>query len=1636
MDPSKSNGSGGGEFPTAEGWKKFEAPPTFLQVEEQLKTMMPTDQIKFNYVINKLQQLSKNAQSKAESDQYAYLIAQINADRLSGQCTEDFIEDFFLFIQGRSKYNVVEKRVKYNPNGTRVENFSKKVTCPWGPKPFTHLFDVKDFMDSMVDQRASVMKYISNLKLRWPRNITELWIWYKYISREQGVDGFLVNYARFLEPYDFLPPEKVPFNPVDNSHTYIYKGNMFSPEVKAFTINNPNPPVYNDGRTHRFLTLLQTLINDPATGLATFNLPGGLDPAAIPANTKDKLDGWVALMEMSYDIPPELISNTFDQIEQSLFALKATRVAAGDVPGAEAVDAVLQHLELGQFKPQTDEEILTSLVRDRQQNVAAGNVVLDLAPLDLTMQNMQNGIALVLQNLDVQLNNFGDIANNFSTNVVNSVNALGDRIDAALRPSIPNDNIRIPDAIIDIRDALQGGQGGQPPPGGGGGGGGGQPPPAPGGQPPPAQGPPNPPQPPPNQPPGGGGQPQPGNPHNNPPDPGLVNQIRKLGREIKRLKKSTSKSTHNLNITTGKLDKTLDGLGTALTSLNAQVKSVGSLYDDLTNKVTTLAGNSNDAVRQILDDTAVHYKAIVSDHSKMIKQLTDVVDRITTPPPGKQASPPTTPKRSSKQQPPPSPSGGSAMTVQQYTDRIKKLGDELTVHKKTTKSLLKKIRDSGFNSKRIKGGLTAEEQALLGTNPTTPKKQAKGSSNIIAPSQSLILSDDEDEDLLKAQQEVSALKQQMADLQTNFDTEKNQHLQNIQTATAANNTLNSQLQQLKKDKDDLIAKHTQDIQTLIAQYAAQIQLDKQALMDQYKATLDAQLQAVQTNSVQAQNELNQKIADLERKLAGPYGIKVDDNIQKPLRGYVQDSDKDAIRALGEAQIMGGINPKDNPVIWQFFQNARTDAKTTMRTLYDELLSLESEVTQVNKGSMEPHRKRLLNMGMNPANYVIRGTARANYLSSVITNFGNMILNNGIVAQKDYDDYWTDMHDFRTLRSAVYGTPMTPEQYKRLDEILRKNANPQTANTLMEHFESYYTNVRNIHENGTITYDPRQAARIIVHQKKQNEQNMDNYDKFNPYYQYLLAARDFAIGNPQYAHMMLEEFSPFNARTRSNLITHENGELVFSPINGIHENIMNWADSELAKSASAQEQIQNMQNNASSRQNRVQVEENVQLADQVQNIIIQGDESIMTVEKLTELERLLKENIRQMSKMVVPNPSAKVNKMAQILPMVYSNNKKPYLRELIQNAQGYEGYDAKAKGFAQSQSDRYQSQMLPHLMQFADSHNMSPSVVALKSLRSDVKLNHFAKNGNKDPKQVKEFVQDLVEFRGVTASQDQLKPEILQYLQQQVPDSAPNQMGLLMSEIGFLIESFAGSDKSEAAIKEIVDNLIVGEEEKEVLKKFTGSLKKIKQAKNLVDSTLEIAKNNFSRGNYVRDDNIDVLPNDVKLEEDAFSMSASAAYLRSLQNISNTLGASYEKYSELQEYSVEAGKAMVQSMSETKKASDLALMASMNYLQKNVVEKGSDEIEQQMTPLYKQTPSSKKKVAKKSKLQTVISKRGELPRITDASGRAARIVEDVELMMDIAAKQRDRRKSIKSAVEHNQEYRPSDRYGQPIKLFGF
>ena len=236
-------------------WTKFKAPPNLVETEPQSQSMkMDSKQSKDQQLLVIQRQLSNPDTLPETRIALAELKVKLETGVLADSLNDEFVNDFNMWLLGRSPYNTLEIEIDektglskipsydtqmgFNPNGkhkniAQVRKNVRKLT-PWGTKPMTFLPEVQTYLSTLVDSRTEVMRYFSQLEMRLPANLEELWMYYKYKVRAVGVDGWIIKTLRQMEPYDFIPKDKIP------------EGGSYGPGQpqieNAWGIQNPVPP--------------------------------------------------------------------------------------------------------------------------------------------------------------------------------------------------------------------------------------------------------------------------------------------------------------------------------------------------------------------------------------------------------------------------------------------------------------------------------------------------------------------------------------------------------------------------------------------------------------------------------------------------------------------------------------------------------------------------------------------------------------------------------------------------------------------------------------------------------------------------------------------------------------------------------------------------------------------------------------------------------------------------------------------------------------------------------------------------------------------------------------------------------------------------------------------------------------------------------------------------------------------------------------------------------------------------------------------------------------------------------------------------------------------------------------------------
>ena len=185
-------------------WEKYKCPPDMLTVEEKLKTLQLTDEQARELINAQIETNILTAPTKEERKAWAAMKVQRRSRLMVKQTKEAFIEDFVLWLQGRSKYSVESITEDVMLGG--VKKTRKTTYTPWGNKPITFLDGVDKFLEGPILNRDKVIRTLTKLKCTQPRNVDEAWIYYKYLIRKVGIDTDenAVKEQRFYNDYDYL----------------------------------------------------------------------------------------------------------------------------------------------------------------------------------------------------------------------------------------------------------------------------------------------------------------------------------------------------------------------------------------------------------------------------------------------------------------------------------------------------------------------------------------------------------------------------------------------------------------------------------------------------------------------------------------------------------------------------------------------------------------------------------------------------------------------------------------------------------------------------------------------------------------------------------------------------------------------------------------------------------------------------------------------------------------------------------------------------------------------------------------------------------------------------------------------------------------------------------------------------------------------------------------------------------------------------------------------------------------------------------------------------------------------------------------------------------------------------------------
>lgn len=267
-------------------WPKYHAPPDMLTVESRLQTMQLTpDQVR-EQMMEVIDQQMAVAKTPEEKQAWANIKVKKYTKRLMKKIKEAFVEDFILWIDGRSPYNVVSrKEAGIDKNGNEVEKIVKYT--PWGNKSMSFIPGAADLLESPILNRDKVIKTLTKLICTNPRNVDELWIYYKYIVRKVGIDinENTVKEQHFYNDYDYLEknPMKIEEKPVYDKYGTRVPGELQDvlvddPRYKELSTDNPKPEKFDQDKYYLMKDQVFLMAKEGRTDIIETNEFAGLSP--------------------------------------------------------------------------------------------------------------------------------------------------------------------------------------------------------------------------------------------------------------------------------------------------------------------------------------------------------------------------------------------------------------------------------------------------------------------------------------------------------------------------------------------------------------------------------------------------------------------------------------------------------------------------------------------------------------------------------------------------------------------------------------------------------------------------------------------------------------------------------------------------------------------------------------------------------------------------------------------------------------------------------------------------------------------------------------------------------------------------------------------------------------------------------------------------------------------------------------------------------------------------------------------------------------------------------------------------------------------------------------------------------------
>lgn len=224
------------------GWKKWECPPDMFSVEQKLGTLQLTDDQTDRMALAYFEVEMKRAKDNDVRQKWAAQYVKTQAKIIKKDLKEAFVEDFQLWLQGRSKYcqPTIKVPIKERDGETKIVT---RTATPWGNKGLLHLPEVCEWLKKPILNRDKVIKKVAELQLGPLKTIDECWLYYKYITRAVAVDGDIIKEQRNYNVFDYLEQRPLKLNEYtgkmeeDNKYTPMQIKNPSMPKFDSETYN-------------------------------------------------------------------------------------------------------------------------------------------------------------------------------------------------------------------------------------------------------------------------------------------------------------------------------------------------------------------------------------------------------------------------------------------------------------------------------------------------------------------------------------------------------------------------------------------------------------------------------------------------------------------------------------------------------------------------------------------------------------------------------------------------------------------------------------------------------------------------------------------------------------------------------------------------------------------------------------------------------------------------------------------------------------------------------------------------------------------------------------------------------------------------------------------------------------------------------------------------------------------------------------------------------------------------------------------------------------------------------------------------------------------------------------------------------